>query len=228
MGKLAPSPTPDPPPPSASDVAEMRRHMRVQHRRGFDLCRDVSFAGNLSKSAPLTYTAATAGGPAAYHCRDCPGSRFLLGDPFAGTPERRDHLRLVDPKLKPLLAATRPEDQDALIDLYEQRALGSALVAGTVRREGQRTAKHRPETRQRIENCQRYLLERRFAGRTIEQAIDDLIALRETDPRRYREIVGSGRAYSPETFRGYWKELGARDKVLAQHAYDRAHGQAAQ
>jgi hypothetical protein len=124
----------------------MRRHREEEHGADFRLSRDVSFAGNARATAPLAYIAPTAFNQAAFHCRDCQGRKFLLRDPFAGTPERRAHLRRIDRHLQALLAATAPEDHDALIDLYERRALGSELVAGTLRRDAQRTVEHRPET----------------------------------------------------------------------------------
>src|SRR5436190_22193474 len=103
---------PAPEPPSPEDIEWMRWHRRDKHDEDFDLRRDVSFAGNISETAPLTYTAATPAARASCWCRDCPGQKFMLSDPYVGTPERRAHLRSTDSNLQTLLANLWPDEED--------------------------------------------------------------------------------------------------------------------
>lgn len=220
---------PEPDPPTAADVAAMRAHRRDAHGADFVVERDVSYAGNVSATAPMTYNAPTAAGGATYHCRDCPGRVFLLDDPFAATPARRQHLRLVDPNLRTLIAGVPPERQDELIDRYERRELGGPFAAapaapladGAFAAEPQR-ARPKPApsavTARRIKRCQDFLLERRHAGRTVDEAIDDLVELYETNRKRYREIVGEDRLYARETFRDYHKQIAPGQKQAAADA----------
>jgi hypothetical protein len=207
---------PEPNPPSTQEVERMRAHRREEHGEDFDLGRDVSYGGNVSETAPLTYTAATPAGPAAYHCRDCPGSRFTLDDPYIGTPERRAHLRRFDPQLRTLLANVDRERQDAFIDRYERRLHG-ALAPVPV----DPAPRRRAATARRIERCQDFLLQRRLVGRTIVDAIDDLIDLHDENRRLYVEIVGDATLYAPETFRCYYKELPEEKKTRARETYKR-------
>ena len=215
----------EPDPPSADDVETMRRHVVEVHGREFDLHRDVSFAGNATASAALTYVAPTSARGAAFNCRECPGKKMLLSDPMAGSAERHEHLRLRDPQLKPWLAATPPEYHDTIIELYEERLLGPLLAPpprGTVAEDTRRVdgapERTRETTKQLARRCQGFLLRRRLAGRTVDEAVDDLRDLRETNRRLYRQVIGSDREYSPERLRDFYKQLPpAIKKRAAEH-----------
>jgi hypothetical protein len=206
---------PEPDPPTADEVERMRAHRRDEHGEDFDLHRDVSFAGNLSETAPMTFAAATPASGPKYWCKDCEGRVFLLPDPYIGTPERRDHLRRSDRRLQTLLAGVDPEDQDEFIDRYELRQLG-ALRPALAPHLAAVPTKRRRVTADRIERCQRFLMERRLAGRTIDEAISDLTDLHETNGKRYREIVGGNRLYDAATFNDYYKELSKAKKKIAR------------
>src|SRR5947207_2390619 len=106
---------PEPDPPSPEDIELMRRHRREEHEADFDLRRDVSFAGNVSETAPLTYIAPTPAVGASFRCRDCPGRALTATDPYMGTPERRAYLRTFNRDLRTLLAGIPPEEQDDFI-----------------------------------------------------------------------------------------------------------------
>jgi hypothetical protein len=204
---------PDPDPPTADEVERMRAHRRDEHGEDFDLQRDVSYAGNTSDAAPMTFVAATPAAGPKYWCKDCEGRVFMLPDPYVGTPERRDHLRSFDKQLQTLLAGVDPDAEDALIDRYERRRLGVfAPVAD------EPVSRRRSVTAGRIERCQDFLYDRRLVGRTVDEAIDDLMDLHAENRKLYIEIVGDGTLYAAETFRSYYKELPADKKAAARKA----------
>ena len=208
---------PDPDPPTADEIERMRAHRRGEHGEDFDLHRDVSFAGNPFETAPMTFAAASPASGPRYWCKDCDGQVFLLPDPYIGTPERRDHLRSFDRDLRTLLAGVDPEDEDEYIDRYERRRLG-VLLPALAPHLAEVPTKRLKRTADRIERCQRFLLKRRHAGRTVEEAIDDLTDLHAENRKLYIEIVGDATLYAPETFRGYYKELPADKKATARKA----------
>jgi hypothetical protein len=106
---LRPPAAPEPPPPSPQDVEQMRAHRDDVHNKGLSLRRDVSFGGNASATAPLSYIAPTPARGGSYSCGDCPGRTFPLpDDPYIGTPERRAYLRTFDKRLATLLAGVAP------------------------------------------------------------------------------------------------------------------------
>jgi hypothetical protein len=206
---------PEPDPPNADEVERMRAHRRDEHGEDFDLRRDVSFAGNPSETAPITFVAATPASGPKYRCEDCEGQLFLLPDPYIGTPERREHLRSFDRDLRTLLAGVDPEDQDEFIDRYERRRLGALLpalaphLAAVPTKRGQATA-------DRIMRCQEFVQKRRLAGRTVDEALSDLTDLHQTNLKLYREIVGDATLYAAGTFYCYYKELPAHQKKIAR------------
>jgi hypothetical protein len=204
-------PVPEPDPPTEEDIEAMRAHRQEEHGEDFDLRRDVSYAGNASETAPMTFVAATPAAGPKYRCKGCEGRVFMLPDPYVGTPERRDHLRSFDPQVRTLLAGVDPQDEDALIDRIERRRLGLFAPAPA-----EPPTRRRETTARRIEDCYEFLYQRRLAGRTVNEAISDLTDLHETNPALYREIVGTTRLYEAETFRDYYKELPEDKKKAAK------------
>ena len=98
------------------------------------------------------------------------GSRVLDQHNEVGTSVDR-----IGPDLRAVRRVNRSERSDILRAIHD---------SGTTSRKG---------TADRIERCQRFLMERRLAGRTIDEAISDLIDLHETNGKRYRKIVGGNR-----------------------------------
>jgi hypothetical protein len=205
---------PDPDPPKADEVERIRAHRQEEHGEDFDLRRDVSYAGNESETAPMTYVAATPAGGPRFWCKGCEGRVFMLPDPYIGTAERRDHLRSSDPQLRTLLAGVDPKDEDEFIGRYERRKFGSWLAV--VDPGFSEPTRRREVTARRIKGCLEFLYQRRLAGRTVDEALADLVDLHDENRERYVEIVGDDNLYAEQTFRDYYKQLPAEKKKLAR------------
>ena len=97
----------------------MRRQRKEIHGEDFDLRADVSLPGRPLSEAPLTYQMGTVSSSPAYHCVDCPGKKFLVGEVEKATLERRRYLRANDP-----VAAAQ-----AIITEMEKAQAGAAAKA---------------------------------------------------------------------------------------------------
>jgi hypothetical protein len=206
--------------PAPELVEAMCAHAEAEHGRGFDLRRDVYFAGNTPPETTFDVRARTAAGPAAFHCKHCPGRVFLVGQVAYGTPERNAFVQLHDRGLRDLLAGARMEDRDAITESYDRGELLSAVAASAGKRKRQQTAiTSSPNHERKLERCWSYLIWQYELMGTQEKAIDALVALHEGDLDHYAEITGSTWPDRPGTFEGYLKDLPAEIKHQAKQAY---------
>ena len=223
----------DPPPavPLAEDPAEppaevheaMRRHRREAHGLGFDVRRDVAFRDNHPKRATLTYRARTPNRSAAFFCTkpECRGLVFLVGDPPHGDPERSEFMVLWDPALRALTRGMDAGERQAFAERHERGEIGRELLHEAEAREAKRsTRRPRLADRQRIEGAQRFMLQRRTEAPRDEDAIWDLVQLRERDRKLYRMVTGGDRAIAYDTARKHWGRIPAQIRAGARKRWD--------
>lgn len=183
----------------------MRRHQAEEHGRRFEPERDLRPGGD---AAQFTVARTTPAAGERFWCRDCPGSVFVVGDPPRGDPERSALLRRQHAELRAELQRLTPDEQERYIEAWDRGELSKAtLSAAEARKRMATSAAKRPEVVRRVRNAQRFLLDAYPRVGSVERAIDELLGLQRTDPQRYREIMGTSRAYSEETIKGYWRRI---------------------
>jgi hypothetical protein len=195
--------------PDAQAIAAMREHREGEHRRAFDLARHVDYPGQKRKRAAMTYVPAFAGRLASFHCSLCE-RRFLLGQADYG--ERETQLRWLREHPSVADQIRRSEIPDELsgpaIQAYLDGEIGEGGFAGWLRHQQQRDArKRRPKDAQREDGCQRFLLEKRLQGYTVDRAIDSLLEMQGRDSEEWQALSGGTKTVAEATLRRYWRHI---------------------
>lgn len=208
-------------PPAQEVLLAMREHSERVHGRDFDLYRDVFFVGNRRDGTVFDWRALTAAKPAVFWCKDCPTSgAFLVGDVAYGTAERNSFLRMFDPHVQALLAGAPPQAHDALIEAYDRRELGPALLAATGARARRQTAmRNGPAFRRRRDGFCEYFLRAYEEHGTVEKAIESLIELHGSDIGAYRKVLGTGQLFGFETMRHWMRRIPLEERASAKQRW---------
>jgi hypothetical protein len=187
----------------------------------------VFFRGNTPEGTTFDVRYPSAKSGAAFFCKHCPGVS-PVGDVEFGSPERNAFVQFHDRGLQSVLRGTPLEDHDAVTELYDRGELFSEIAAAARRRRAQQTAvRSHPRQERKLERCWSYLIWRYEQRGTQEKAIEDLLALHDTDRDYYAEIVGTTWPLRPGTLQDYLKQLppeikkDARDTYFARRAAER-------
>jgi hypothetical protein len=207
--------------PNEKALAEMREHCHTAHLMAFDPRLHLSYANHRRHDARIIYVPAGPGQLAFYECLACdPPQRFLLG--WTDYGERETQLRWL--RKNPTVAAQieRSGIPDELIGPAIQAHLdgevGEGGFAGWLDKQMHRDfRKRRPKDARREDGCQRFLLERRLEGWTVQKAIDALLEMQEEDLDAWQVLTEGKRTVTEPTLERYWGHIpkSVRDAALA-------------
>lgn len=193
-------------PPPTTLMEAIRRHHETEHRRSFDLDRDVYFPGNTHDGTTYDYSSDPIQGEK-FFCVICgQGVNFPVGEPPYGTPQRNAFLQQTSPYLQGLLAGTPFEDHEALTEAYDRQQLGQPMPPSKpTTRKGRRAAaaRRKPDYQRRLDGFGPYFLDAYAKEGTVERAIQSLVSLYESDLDAYAKVLGESREYRAETFKQY-------------------------
>ncbi|HVC06555.1 MAG TPA: hypothetical protein VND98_03080 [Solirubrobacterales bacterium] len=222
--------------PSEEIVEEMSAHFATVHKgKAFRLERDVSYFGNLSEGATLTYFASEEEGEG-FYCSICHGRTLPKKIPY-GSPERNAKVRRDHPEVWELarkiglenLGEATPEQLieacEHLEEITEEFDRGHYAKAARVEvaRAKQRRTKQKgrdPRAASRIENAKAWMLERYAEIGNREVVWDELIDLLKTDPERHRQLIGDDRPITHGTAKRWWEDIDDEERQAAKAAYN--------
>lgn len=80
-------------------------------------------------------------------------------------------------------------------------------------------AHHTPQMAARLERVHAFLLDAYAHEGRVKEAIESLMELQRSEPRRYREIMGRDTVLTFDTIMGYWREIPLDQREAARAEY---------
>jgi hypothetical protein len=187
-----------------AELAEdMRRHLADEHGLDLDPLDDLA-----NPHPRLAYELPTEVRRGRFHCRECRGEVFVVGQTPYGTQERNDDLRLRDPGIRASLAHVPPDRQDEFIEASDRGELAAVSLDQAAAKRAKATAKRRSGVAaRRIAGAQEYLLDARKRHGKVAPALEELHDLARTEPARHLKITGQTTPIAIETLRKHWQAI---------------------
>jgi hypothetical protein len=146
---------------------------------------------------------------------------FIAGPPPYGDPERNQILQLHDPALRAVLAPLPRDTWDAVTEAWDRGDYQRTVAEQAVGKSQQRTKpRSDPATHRRRTGAQEWMLEHYAQIGRLEEVLDELDEIIQTDPQRRVAILGAGKAIGRETLRRYWKQIPTIRRATAKQAFE--------